>query len=106
MTCNCNCHFGYREKSCMNCNCNRRSAKEIKKQIAKIMNNRKTRVSVALGDSDPDMDRIEIKYPKNADYISLNPITKILRKTGFYVAQIIDFYENDKRVVLLIRDRK
>ncbi len=68
------------------------------------MNNRKAGVSVALGYSDGNYDRIEIKYPKNADYLSLNPIQTIIKKNNFYVAQIIDFYDMDKRVILLCRE--
>ena len=68
------------------------------------MNNRKGRVSVKLGECDDQYERIEIKYPKTTDHISLNPITKILKDNRFYVAQIIDFYEDKKRVVLLIRE--
>jgi len=80
-------------------------SKQVKQLIAKAINNRKERISVALGESDGNYDRIEIKYPKNTDYISLNPITKILLKHQFYVAQIIDFYEKDKRVILLCREQ-
>ncbi len=80
-------------------------SKQVKQLIAKAINNRKERISVALGESDGNYDRIEIKYPKNALYFSLNPITKILLKHQFYVAQIIDFYEKDKRVVLLCREQ-
>jgi len=80
-------------------------AKRVKQLIAKEMNDRKKRISVALGESDGNYDRIEIKYPKNACYFSLNPITKILLKHQFYVAQIIDFYEKDKRIILLCREQ-
>ena len=82
------------------------NAKAVKKLISDIMTNRKEGVSVVLGECD-DMDRIEIKYPKiKNNYISLNPIVDILRKHNFYVAQIIDFYYDTKRVVLLIRNKK
>jgi len=80
------------------------SAKKVKKLIADKMNNRKERVSVKLGECDDQYERIEIKYPKSKDHISLNPIQKLLRDQRFYVAQIIDFYEDKKRVVLLIRE--
>lgn len=79
---------------------------QVKKLIADEMNDRQRGISVALGESDGNYDRIMIKYPKNSDYISLNPITKILSKSGFYVAQIIDFYEDNKRVILLCRESK
>jgi hypothetical protein len=82
------------------------SPKYVKSLIAKAMNNRKKGISVKLGESDCNFDRIEIKYPKTADYLSLNPITDILKKHNFFVAQIIDFYENNKRVVLLCRGYK
>jgi len=82
------------------------NAKLVKKLIAKKMNDRKHRISVALGECDPNYERIEIKYPKTALYLSLNPITKILEETGFYVAQVIDFYEDEKRVILLCREPK
>lgn len=84
----------------------RESSKKVKKQIAVAMNDRKERISVALGESDGNYDRIEIKYPKTADHISLNPIQKILKKSGFYVAQVIDFYDKEKRVILLCREGK
>jgi len=80
-------------------------SKEVKQLIAKAMNDRKERISVALGESDGNYDRIMIKYPKTKCYLSLNPIQKILTKTGFYVAQVIDFYENEKRVILLCREQ-
>jgi len=82
------------------------NAKLVKKLIAEKMNDREHRISVALGESDGNYDRIEIKYPKTADYLSLNPIQKILKETGFYVAQVIDFYEDEKRVILLCREPK
>lgn len=78
--------------------------KRVKQLIAKQMNDRKHRVSVALGECDPNYERILIKYPKRSSYLSLNPITKILKQTGFYVAQVCDFWENEKRIILLIRD--
>lgn len=81
-----------------------KSAKQVKKLIAKVMTNRKERISVALDECDHNYERIQIKYPKTAQYISLNPITKILKDNNFYVAQVIDFYEDKKRVVLLIRE--
>ncbi len=81
-----------------------KSSKLVKELIAEQMNNRKEGISVALGDSDGNYDRIEIKYPKNKDYLSLNPITDIIRKHKFYVAQIIEFYDDEKRVILLCRD--
>ncbi len=84
----------------------RMSSKKVKKQIAVAMNNRKERISVALGESDGNYDRIMIKYPKSKDFISLNPIQAILKKSEFYVAQVIDFYENEKRVILLCREGK
>ena len=83
-----------------------KSSKYVKKLIAEKMNNRKNGISVALGDSDGNYDRIEIKYPKNADYLSLNPITTIIQKNNFYVAQIIDFYDMEKRIILLCRETR
>ncbi len=84
----------------------RMSSKKVKKQIATAMNDRKKRISVALGESDGNYDRIMIKYPKTNDYLSLNPIQAILKKSEFYVAQVIDFYENEKRIILLCREGK
>ncbi len=83
-----------------------KSSKYVKKLIAERMNNRKEGISVALGDSDGNYDRIEIKYPKNKDYLSLNPITTIIEQNNFYVAQIIDFYDMEKRVILLCRESR
>lgn len=82
----------------------RLSPKRVKKLIADKMNSRKEKISVKLGECDSQYERIEIKYPKTKDYLSLNPIQKILHDQRFYVAQIIDFYEDKKRVVLLIRE--
>ncbi len=81
------------------------NARGVKALISKEITDRRAGVSVVLGESDPDHDRIEIKYPKmENNYLSLNPITDILKKHNFYVAQIIDFYYTTKRVVLLIRN--
>ena len=80
-------------------------AKQVKKLISDKMTNRKEGVSVVLGECDPNYERIEIKYPKSEyNYLSLNPITTLLKKHNFYVAQVIDFYYDTKRVVLLIRE--
>ena len=80
-------------------------AKQVKKLIHEKMTNRTEGVSVVLGECDPNYERIEIKYPKTENgYLSLNPITTILKKHNFYVAQIIDFYYDTKRVILLIRE--
>ena len=80
--------------------------KKIKKLIADEMNNRKTGVSVSLGEIDGNFDRILIKYPFTSDGISLNPITEILKKHNFYVAQILDWWDDNKRVILLCRGYK
>lgn len=82
------------------------NAKKVKQLIAEKMNDRKKGISVALGEIDDNFDRIEIKYPKNSLYLSLNPITQIINKNNFFVAQVIDFYEEKKRVVLLCRGYK
>lgn len=82
-----------------------KSVKEVKAQIAKAMNDRKKRISVALWDSACGIDRIIIKYPRNIDYISLNPITDILKESGFFIAQIMNFIQTGKSVILLIRYR-
>jgi len=83
------------------------NSKRVKALISKAMTDRRMGISVVLGESDPDHDRIEIKYPKaDNNYLSLNPITGILRKHNFYIAQVIDFYYPNKRVVLLIRNPK
>lgn len=76
----------------------------MKKLIADKMNDRKKGISVMLDECDDQYERIQIKYPKKAQHLSLNPITRILKDHNFYVAQIIDFYENKKRVVLLVRE--
>lgn len=81
-------------------------AKQVKKLISDAMTNRKKGVSVVLGECDDHYERIEIKYRKTNDYLSLNPIQTILHKNNFYVAQIIDFYDEFKRVILLIRKSK
>jgi len=80
------------------------TAKQVKDQIAEKVSHHKSGISVYLGECDDDIERIEIRYPKQMDYFSLNPIRNILKESGFYVAQIIDFYFTLKRVILLIRD--
>lgn len=80
--------------------------KEVKNLIADKMNDRKKGISVSLGEVDVNFDRILIKYPFNSDGISLNPIKDILRKNNFYVAQIVDWWDNKKRVILLCRGYK
>lgn len=82
------------------------SPKKVKKLIADKMTDRKKGISVLLGESDPNFDRIEIKYPKTSSYISLNEIKDILVKHNFFVAQVIDFYYDTKRVILLCRGYK
>ena len=81
-------------------------AKQVKKLIAKEMNNRKGRVSVALGECDDQYERILIHFPANFNYISLNPIYNILKKSGFYVAQVVSFWQHPKLSILLIREPK
>jgi len=82
------------------------SPKQVKKLIADAMNNRTAGISVSLGEIDGNFDRIIIKYPFNSDGISLNPIRDILRKHNFYVAQILDWWDDKKRVILLCRGYK
>lgn len=84
------------------------SPKEVKKLIAEKMNNRKKRISVELGEIDCNFDRILIHYPKNMEdgTLSLNPITDILKKTNFYVAQIVDWWKDGKNTVLICRGYK
>lgn len=82
------------------------SPKEVKKLIAEKMNDRKKRISVALGECDFQFDRILIHYPKNLDTLILNPITDILKKTNFYVAQIVDWWQAGKNTVLICRGYK
>jgi len=81
-------------------------AKRVKKLISDKMTNRKEGISVVLGECDENYERIEIKYRKTNFYLSLNPITEILQRNNFYVAQVIDFYYDLKRVILLIRQPK
>lgn len=83
-----------------------KSPKEVKKLIAKEMNDRQKGISVSLGEIDCNFDRIIIKYPKTNSYISLNPITKILTQNNFYIAQICDFWDDKKRVILICRGYK
>lgn len=80
--------------------------KKVKKLISDAMTDRKNGISVVRGVNDDDIDRIEIKFPKTKLHLSLNPIKEILKKHGFHIAQIIDFYYENKMVVLLIRDRR
>ncbi len=80
--------------------------KKVNQLIAEKMNDRKKGISVSLGEIDPNFDRIIIKYPFNSEGISLNPISDILRKHNFYVAQILDWWDDKKRVILLCRGYK
>jgi len=80
------------------------SSKRVKKMISDKITNRKNGVSVRLGESDEYHDRIEINISKTSPYLSLNPIQDILKRNNFHVAQILDFYYNDKLTVLLIRN--
>lgn len=84
------------------------SPKYVKKLIAEKMNDKKTRVSVSLGECDSQFDRIEIHYPKNLEdgTLSLNPIRDILKKTNFFVAQILDWWKDGKNTVLICRGYK
>lgn len=84
------------------------SCKEVKKQIAEKINNRKKGYSVSIWQpEETDMDRIVIKFPRNfTDWIGLSSIEAILRKNGFHVAQVMGFMENKKLWILLIRDRR
>ena len=81
------------------------SPKKIKKLIAQKMNNRKEGVSVSLGECDPNFDRIIIKYRKQHS-ISLNPIKDILKKHDFYIAQILEWWDDNKTVILICRGYK
>lgn len=87
-----------------------KSTKYVKQLVAKHCNNRKNGVSVSLWhpESNDDIDRIVIKFPRTlSDFISLTPLKeKILDKHGFHIAQIMGFMENEKLWVLLIRDRR
>jgi len=80
----------------------------VKKLIAKAMNDRKKRISVELGEIDVNFDRILIHYPKHLENgtLSLNPITDILKKTNFYVAQIVDWWKDGKNTILICRGYK
>lgn len=82
--------------------------KIVKKLIATAMNDRKRRISVELGEIDVNFDRILIHYPKNLEdgTLSLNPITDILKKTNFYVAQLVDWWKEGKNTVLICRGYK
>ncbi len=82
----------------------RLTAKEVKKIIAEKMNNRKKRISVALGEVDPNYERIYIKFPHTCDFVSLNSIQDILQKSGFKLVQILNFMQTDKTWLLLCRD--
>ena len=81
-------------------------AKQVKKLIAKAMNDRNKGISVALGECDDQYERILIHFPSNFAYLFLFPIQDILRKSGFYVAQVISFWQPPKLSVLLIREPK
>lgn len=80
-----------------------KSIREVKAEIAKAMNDRKKGISVAILGSTCGIDEIAIKYPRNIDYISLNPISDILKESGFVVAQILNFMESKKTFILLVR---
>jgi len=82
--------------------------KTVKKYIAIAMNNRKKRISVALGEIDYNFDRILIHYPKTLEdgTLSLNPIRDILKQTNFFVAQIVDWWYPGKNTVLICRGYK
>lgn len=81
-------------------------AKQIKKLIAKTMNNRKKGISVALGECDDQYERILIHFPANFDYLFLFSIQDILKKSGFYIAQVASFWQPLKLTILLIREPK
>ena len=91
----------------MNLNYNT-SPKEVKKLIAEQMNDRKRGISVELGEIDHNFDRILIHYSTKLDdgTLSLNPIKDILKKTNFYVAQIVDWWKPGKNTVLICRGYK
>jgi len=82
------------------------NSKEVKKLISDKMTDRKRGITVVHGDNDDEIDRIEIKYPKGDYHLTLNPIKEIIEKHGFHVAQLINFYYDNKMVCLLIRDRR
>lgn len=84
------------------------SPKEVKKLIAKAMTDRKKRISVELGEIDVNFDRILIHYPRYLEdgTLSLNPIRDILKKTNFFVAQIVDWWKPEKNTVLICRGYK
>lgn len=83
-------------------------AKVVKKLIAERMNDRKKRISVALGECDFQFDRILIHYPKNLEdgTLLLNSITEILKKTNFYIVQIVDWWQKGKNTILICRGYK
>ncbi len=82
--------------------------KTVKRLIAKAMNDRTKGISVELGETDCNFDRILIHYPKKLQdgSLSLNPITEILKKSNFYVAQILDWWKPGKNTVLICRGYK
>lgn len=84
----------------------RTEPKLVKKLIAEKMNDRKKRISVELGECDFQFDRILIHYPRSLDTVLLNPITGILKKTNFYVAQIVDWWKDGKNTILICRGYK
>ncbi|MGH2613256.1 MAG: hypothetical protein ACRDFB_09470 [Rhabdochlamydiaceae bacterium] len=85
------------------------SCKEVKRQIAAQMTDRKKGISVSIWQpEDSDMDRIVIKFPRNfTDYVGLTWLNeRILEKNGFHVAQVMGFMEDKKLWLLLVRDRR
>jgi len=85
------------------------SVKKVKKLVSDKMTDRKRGISVSLWqeDSNEDMDRIVIKFPRSYnDYLGLTVIDDILKKHKFHVAQIMGFMEQKKLWILLIRDRR
>lgn len=80
-----------------------KSAKEVKRLISERLTDRNEGISVKLGQCDSSMDRIEINFKSS---VSFNMIQKILEKEKFFIAQILDFYYNNKKTALLIRDKK
>ena len=87
-----------------------KTVKEVKKLVAEHMNDRKKGISVSIwqDDSNDDIDRIVIKFPRVfSDFIGLTNLTeKVLVKHGFHVAQVMGFMEYKKLWILLIRDRR
>ena len=86
-----------------------KSVKQVKQLIAKKINDRKNRISTSVWQSDTndDIDRIVIKFPRNFErFVGLTVKEPILRQNKFHVAQVMGFMEDKKFWILLVRDRR